>query len=159
MGGASPSPTNHTFEYKIAFGLRENSGQSVRYINQFIGEYLHIEIETRANLLSGATGWVDRQYGNVRLRVDPDHEVFEIPPCQDFIYTGSAEQWVVPETGQYLLEVWGADGGPVPNSIFNSRGGYSSGLVWLTQGETLWIYVGGRGQATLGSAVLNSRRI
>jgi len=95
-------------------------------------------------------GWTDTDYGILRLRVDPDHEVFVIPPTGDFIYTGSVQPWVVPETGQYLLEVWGADGGPVPNSIFNGRGGYSAGLVWLTQGETLWVYVGGRGEASLG---------
>ena len=49
------APPNHTFEFKIAFGLRENSSQQMTYINQFIGEYLKVEMGTRANLINGAT--------------------------------------------------------------------------------------------------------
>ncbi|MCL2355456.1 MAG: glycine rich domain-containing protein, partial [Oscillospiraceae bacterium] len=112
-------------------------------------------METKAELLSGATGWTDTSLATFMLRVDPDHEVMSNEEW-DFIHTGGRQEWIVPQTGLYRLEVWGADGGPVPNSIFNGRGGYSAGTVQLTQGETLYIYVGGRGEASLGTNHINA---
>jgi len=46
------------------------------------------------------------------------------------------------------LQAWGANGGN--NNAINTggRGGYSTGLINLTAGEILHIYVGGRGSTT-----------
>ena len=61
-----------------------------------------------------------------------------------FYYTGAAQAFTVPETGYYTLECYGAQGG----SFVDKRGGYggTSQLTYhLTQGTTLYIYVGGQG--------------
>ena len=146
--GTTPIST-HTFEFKIAFGLREDSGEPMTYINQFIGEHLHVEIETRANLTSGSTAWANTQYGNVRLRVDPDHEVFTglIPgDVWDYYFTGGMQQATI-GPGTYFLQVWGAQGGndtPVTDRP-GGTGGYSEGFVTFATETTVFIAVGGQG--------------
>ena len=67
-----------------------------------------------------------------------------------FSYTGSPQTYIVPETGVYILEVWGAAGGSV-NGLAGGSGGYSSGQVNLTKGEILYIYVGGKGKGATKS--------
>ncbi|MBR4830949.1 MAG: InlB B-repeat-containing protein [Bacilli bacterium] len=63
----------------------------------------------------------------------------------DFNYTGAAQEYVVPQTGIYRLQVWGAEGGYRINAVYGGNGGYSEGLVELKEGETIYIYVGGSG--------------
>lgn len=65
-------------------------------------------------------------------------------PTQTFNYTGNYQAFTVPHTGTYKLEVWGAEGGTVDKGI-GGKGGYAYGNKYLTQGETIYIYVGGKG--------------
>ena len=53
----------------------------------------------------------------------------------------------ITKTGNYKLEVWGAQGGYASTGTY--RGGYGSysvGVAKLTAGTTLYVYVGGQGQ-------------
>ena len=65
----------------------------------------------------------------------------------DFDYTGSIQEFVAPEDGDYLLEVWGAEGGSATNgeSRVGGYGGYSKGIVTLKQNDKLYVVVGGKG--------------
>ena len=70
-------------------------------------------------------------------------------------YTGNVQEVTIAETGNYLLEVWGASGaGNDPASaVLGSRGGkggYAKGQKHLTQGTKLYIYVGGKGSGSSG---------
>lgn len=56
---------------------------------------------------------------------------------------GSARDFTAPAAGNYKLEVWGAQGGS--NDGSGGRGGYSVGIVTLTSGQVLHVYVGGQG--------------
>lgn len=64
--------------------------------------------------------------------------------ASDFTYTATEQNFVVPVTGRYKIEAWGAQGG-TGESYNISRGGYASGEVLLTAGTTLFVYVGGQG--------------
>lgn len=64
----------------------------------------------------------------------------------DFNYTGSEETFDAPCTGQYKLEVWGAQGG----GSEGGAGAYSSGIIELTESETLYINVGSQGEEVNG---------
>lgn len=68
---------------------------------------------------------------------------------QRFDYTGNVEDFIVPKTGLYKLEVFGASGGNAINKAeiagTGGTGGYSVGYVYLTVGQTLYICAGGRG--------------
>lgn len=59
-----------------------------------------------------------------------------------FDYTGSIQTWTAPFSGTYKLEVWGAQGG----GQYAGKGGYAYGNVFLNEGQTLYIGVGGAGK-------------
>ena len=65
----------------------------------------------------------------------------------NFPYSGEIVEWTVPKTGYYSLETWGAQGGDATDGTNTARGGYGAyayGEVLLTQGEKLYINVGGQ---------------
>ncbi len=55
-------------------------------------------------------------------------------------YTGSVQNYTIPETGTYKLQVWGAEGGNA-----GGKGGYSEGNIYLTKGTKIFIHVGEAG--------------
>ena len=68
-----------------------------------------------------------------------------------FDYSGSEETFTAPYTGYYKLETWGAQGGNamadgVPQKETGGYGAYSTGIVKLNEGDTLYINVGGKGE-------------
>ena len=62
----------------------------------------------------------------------------------EFDYTGTIEEFVTPQDGKYLLEVWGAQGGDT-NDYIGGYGGYSKGEINLKKEDKLYIAVGGEG--------------
>ena len=65
-------------------------------------------------------------------------------------YTGTTEQIPIIKDGNYKIEVWGAEGGTAVSSGRTSNGGYggySTGYIYLTSGTTLYVNVGGKGNA------------
>lgn len=68
-------------------------------------------------------------------------EVNVVKVSQSFSYTGDVQTFKAPVTGEYMLEVWGAEGG---TSGYGGKGGYSKGTIDLTKGQVLNIYVGGQ---------------
>ncbi len=64
----------------------------------------------------------------------------------DFVYTGKAQYFTAPYTGNYQLEAWGAEGGNRGGSS-GGLGGYATGIVPLKKGEEVIIYVGGAGNS------------
>lgn len=65
------------------------------------------------------------------------------PVEQVFTYTGDIQEFEVPASGKYLLEVWGAEGGKYGG--LGGKGGYSTGDIELVKGKKLYIVVGGTG--------------
>lgn len=59
-------------------------------------------------------------------------------------YSGSAKSITLPK-GQYQLECWGAQGGYRSSSSYGGNGGYSVGILNLTQNTTVYLYTGGAG--------------
>jgi hypothetical protein len=60
-----------------------------------------------------------------------------------FPFTGDYYAWTTPLTGDFTLEVWGAQGGV--RSGGGGGGGYSKGTINISSGTTLYIYPGGIG--------------
>jgi uncharacterized protein (UPF0333 family) len=60
----------------------------------------------------------------------------------NFGYTGTTDIYIVPITGSYKIELWGAQGGS-PNTINRGGyGGYTVGNIYLTIGTVLYFNVG-----------------
>jgi hypothetical protein len=72
---------------------------------------------------------------------------------REFAYTGAIQTFVVPYTGRYLLETWGAQGGDydmyIDGQVFlhyaGGAGGYAQGYVNLNENDVLYVGVGGAG--------------
>ena len=69
----------------------------------------------------------------------------------NFDYTGGEQTFTAPVTGAYKIEIWGAQGGSshfIYNNDYYTKGaygGFSEGVVNLQRGDSLFIYVGGKG--------------
>jgi hypothetical protein len=64
----------------------------------------------------------------------------------DFVSGCAAQEFTAPISGDYNLEVWGAEGGYRSSADYGGNGGYSTGVVTLNAGEKLYVYVGGSGR-------------
>ena len=64
-------------------------------------------------------------------------------PCKDTTFCPAFEVTAYP--GEYLLELWGAEGSTVDNAK-GGRGGYSNGTLTLTSRHKLFINIGGAGR-------------
>lgn len=64
----------------------------------------------------------------------------------NFDYTGSVQEITLPP-GKYKLQCWGAQGGSVSGSYTatGSKGGYSEGVLTITETTTIYVFVGGKG--------------
>ena len=62
--------------------------------------------------------------------------------AETFLFTGGEQSFPVLVSGEYALDVFGASGG----NATGGRGAEVSGDIFLTAGETLTLFVGGRGQ-------------
>lgn len=69
-----------------------------------------------------------------------------------FDYTGGVQTYVVPETGLYQLDVWGARGGYYwrQGGIQGAKGGHSRGYKLLQKDTILYVCVGGVGANSNG---------
>ena len=61
-------------------------------------------------------------------------------------------EFVVPKSGYYKLEAWGASGGlsknyNQPDGDVVGKGAYTSGITYLEQDQVIYIYVGGEGES------------
>jgi len=63
------------------------------------------------------------------------------------VQTQGVQEWTVPETGTYKIEVWGAEGGDGTNATYcyGGKGGYAYGNKTLSVGDILYIRVGQQG--------------
>ncbi len=67
----------------------------------------------------------------------------------DFNYTGAVQTWQVPlGVSSVTIETWGAQGNSNAGGVAGGQGGYATGELTVTGGETLYIYVGGGGSTT-----------
>lgn len=70
--------------------------------------------------------------------------VFAVIEPKEFPYSGEPVS-VTLNPGRYKLEVWGAQGGYRSNETYAGKGGYSTGILTLTEQTNLFVRVGGSG--------------
>ena len=69
-----------------------------------------------------------------------------------FLFTGSVQTYLVPETGEYEITVAGAQGGSSSDGNAGGMGAIVGGDIFLRQNELLGIFVGGAGYSLPGYA-------
>lgn len=85
---------------------------------------------------------------------------YDVGHTFEFDYTGTVQQVTLPK-GRYKLQCWGAQGGNVTGSyaVNGSKGGYSEGVLTLTEKTTLYVFVGGQGTSYTSSASQTSTSV
>ena len=75
---------------------------------------------------------------------------------KNFEYTGGVQSIELPK-GKYKLQCWGAQGGTSygNSSGVGSKGGYSEGVLTLTETTTLYVFVGGKGSRGSSTSLVN----
>ncbi len=89
----------------------------------------------------------------VNLLVKQKGKTYPAGTVFNFAYTGSVQQVTLPK-GKYKLQCWGAQGGNVSGSYTatGSKGGYSEGVLTLTEPTTIYVFVGGQGTSSSSSS-------
>ena len=74
----------------------------------------------------------------------------------NFEYTGNVQSVELPP-GKYKLQCWGAQGGTSygDSNGVGSKGGYSEGVLTLTETTTLYVFVGGKGSRGSTTSLVN----
>lgn len=87
-------------------------------------------------------------------------KVIPVGTVMNFEYTGGVQEVTLPK-GKYKLQCWGAQGGNVTGTyaVNGSKGGYSEGVLTLTQPTTLYVFVGGQGTSYTSSASQTSTTV
>ena len=67
-------------------------------------------------------------------------------------YSGEEELLVIPCSGTYKLETWGAQGGNSDSKYIGGYGAYSVGNLKIKNGKKIYINVGGQGKVTSSAA-------
>ena len=66
----------------------------------------------------------------------------------NYDYTGGQQTFVVPSGVTSLtLQAWGAQGGYRSSSTYGGKGGYATGTLSVTPGQTIYVNVGGSGNS------------
>ena len=80
------------------------------------------------------------------IGAETDSEENNQPTPVKFDYTGSVQEYTIPKSGKYKLEVWGAQGATDTTDKMGGLGGYSRGTISLQKNQKIYIFVGGKGQ-------------
>lgn len=68
----------------------------------------------------------------------------KIGEIEQYSYTGGMQSFIAPKTGNYKLSVWGSKGGNTAEGAdTGGNGGFATGTILLSEGEILYICVGG----------------
>ncbi len=80
--------------------------------------------------------------------VSTEFTVYVVKSEFNYDFTGTTQLFTCPATGEYLLEVYGAQGASNPTTTTQGgSGAYVSGKIKLNKGETLYVNVGEAGKA------------
>ena len=105
-----------------------------------------------------SNGWFTLPDGGTQvtessLAPDSDTTYYAYWIKTQYDYTGNYQTFIARESGYYKIETWGAQGGAAKynTQYYGGNGGYSSGYINLSKGDTLYIYVGGQGNSVTGT--------
>ena len=69
--------------------------------------------------------------------------VTTVPKVTTLSYTGNKQFYTAYISGYYKIELWGAQGSGLSPSSLPGLGGYASGVMYITAGDILNVFVGG----------------
>ena len=132
---------NYSFKYAIDDSLVNlkdyiYAGQSRKVIARF--EYKE-DIDS----------FIDLESLNLTLNMEFIQPKTVTTTVWNYEYSGTEQYFIVPKSGTYKIELWGASGGNVDEINIGGYGGYSAGNINLSRGNKYYINVGGQGEGRL----------
>ena len=105
----------------------------------------------KVNIVTTKKGQQKNTIDDVEIVAFANNISMETGIAASYSYTGSYDSFVAEKEGLYKIELWGAQGGNSGNAL-GGRGAYTKGVIWLSTGDTLYVYVGGQGTTFNGGA-------
>lgn len=98
-------------------------------------------LNSKKNLLDNLKNTIKEEYNEVQLCE------YSVGKTWIFDYTGGEQEFIIPCSGNYKIELWGAQGGSM-SGYTGGKGAYTAGSVHLNQNSNIYIYIGGAGSDT-----------
>lgn len=117
----------------------ESNGTGISYTDEQEVAYASL---TDGEVITLYAQWFDKSYLNNTTELE------------NYSCTEDVKTFEAPQTGSYILEAWGAQGGSVSENVNGTktmaaieggRGGYSYGIVNLNAGDKIYVVVGCQG--------------
>lgn len=139
----------YQMKHGIVLGLNSKRDQYNRRVANYPFGTGNIYIEDQDNLsYSISVGLICYQ-----KKLNDKKTKMKLGRCSNTVIFASKEReqlYVVPKTGKYKIELWGAGGGnayALANRYNKAgKGAYTSGIINLKKGEKLYFYVGSKGE-------------
>jgi FlaG/FlaF family flagellin (archaellin) len=97
------------------------------------GNDLEVTVKGTVSTSTAGVYYLNYNVGAISMR----RKVVVYKSVYDFDYTGNYQVFTAPVDGKYQIELWGAG---VPSG--NGKGAYTKGNIYLSKGETMYVYVG-----------------
>ncbi len=128
-------------DFKVYLSNLKVNGKEVSGINNTKEEFTINDIngDISVDVVNDSTEYDTESYLECELEKEETNKIWT------YDYTGGEQNFVVPTTGTYKLEVWGAQGGSANETYYGGYGGYSSGQIALDINQKVYVNVGGTG--------------
>ena len=134
-----PTDSDQNNSYEVDIQVVDTAGNSASQSISVVVQNM-IDLSTFIFSNAGATG----RFGPTQTQVDAAYTGTDLDG-RVTINTQGIQEWIVPFSGVYSIEAWGAQGGKQPEYNYGSRGSKISGEFVLTQGRVIKILVGQMG--------------
>ena len=124
-------------DFKVYLSNLKVNGKEISGINKTKDEFT----------INDVNGTLEYEITNDSTEYDTENYLeCETSKVWNYDYTGGEQNFVVPATGTYKLEAWGAQGGSLSTTYYGGYGGYSVGTIEVEKGKVIYINVGGKGK-------------
>ena len=158
--------TNNSANYdaEVTVNCKVKDGTTAKYTsitNELEGNATKVLAKTSLNgtltvtLNKVATEEVREKYVcELTFNAEERDDLGQLMPTEwKYNYTGNTQKFTVPKTGNYKIELWGAQGCNDSETGYGynyvcGKGAYTSGIINLKKGTDIYIYVGSAGTST-----------
>ncbi len=124
-------------DFKVYLSNLKVNGKEISGINNTKDEFI----------INDVNGTLEYEITNDSTEYDTENYLeCETSKVWNYDYTGGEQNFVVPATGTYKLEAWGAQGGSLSTTYYGGYGGYSVGTIEVEKGKVIYINIGGKGK-------------
>ena len=143
VSGLSTELKNY-FTYTLKYDIDESNVSRGDILRAGQGRKINLHIEYKYDVEQLAT------VSNLNLTITMNYinpKKTSTSTVWNYEYTGGEQYFIANKSGNYKIEAWGAQGGVryENHKLISGLGGYSSGKIYLTKNQKVYINVGGQG--------------